>query len=106
MAASRLNRPTVLSVFSQRRLSNLSALKLLKRRWLNTDSTVGRFKREAAILAKLRHPNIVKIYNFGQHEDSYFIAMEYLSGRSLATILKSEEAIDLERVQGRWPPRF
>ncbi len=43
-----------------------------------------RFRREAQILARLEHPNIVKVYQFVSHEGREFIAMEYLSRGSLA----------------------
>ncbi|WP_424923732.1 tetratricopeptide repeat protein [Actinomadura darangshiensis] len=44
---------------------------------------------ERAFLAEVEHPNIVKIYNFVRHEDSGYIVMEYVGGRSLKDILLS-----------------
>jgi len=46
------------------------------------------FFDEARIAATLNHPNIVQIYDLGQEEDSYFIAMEYLEGESLGYMLR------------------
>jgi len=46
------------------------------------------FFDEARIAATLNHPNIVQIYDLGQEEESYFIAMEYLEGESLGYMLR------------------
>jgi len=48
-----------------------------------------RFRNEAAILSRLDHPNIVKIYEAFEHEDQYYIIMEYIRGESLYKIIKS-----------------
>ncbi len=50
---------------------------------------VSYFIDEARLAALLQHPNIVQIYDFGRLEDSYFIAMEYLFGKDLKTVLHS-----------------
>src|SRR5437870_5680261 len=59
------------------------ALKILNDRHANDDSFVERFRREAKNAAGLSHPNIVSIYDRGEAEGSYYIAMEYLDGRSV-----------------------
>ncbi len=46
-----------------------------------------RFEREAKSLAKLSHPSIVKVYDFGEHDGSPFLVMEYLSGGTLKKLL-------------------
>ena len=48
---------------------------------------VSYFIDEARLAALLQHPNIVQIYDFGRLEDTYFIAMEYLFGKDLKTVL-------------------
>src|ERR687891_1563606 len=48
---------------------------------------VGRFRREAKNAASLSHPNIVSIYDRGEAEGTYYIAMEYLDGRSLKELI-------------------
>jgi formylglycine-generating enzyme required for sulfatase activity/predicted Ser/Thr protein kinase len=65
----------------QRRLNRRVALKFLHR----TDDAelVARFAREAEALAKLQHPNIVEVYDHGVADGVPFLAMEFLSGRSL-----------------------
>src|SRR5438270_4074337 len=53
-------------------------------------SFVERFRREAQAAANLSHPNIVSVYDWGEEEGTYFIVMEYIDGRPLSTILRSE----------------
>jgi serine/threonine protein kinase len=64
------------------------------------DQDTKRFERECQTVAELEHPNTIKFYDFGRTEDGdLFIAMEYLSGPSLAQVLKSgplfPERVDL-----------
>jgi serine/threonine-protein kinase len=49
---------------------------------------VERFRREAQSAAALTHPNIVAVYDWGKVNATYFIAMEYVEGKTLATLLK------------------
>jgi beta-lactam-binding protein with PASTA domain/tRNA A-37 threonylcarbamoyl transferase component Bud32 len=49
---------------------------------------VERFRREAKAAANLSHPNIVSIYDWGQGENTYFIVMEYVAGRTLSQMLR------------------
>lgn len=56
---------------------------------------VARFQQEARVLAALKHPNVVDVYDFGQAEDgTLFIAMELLRGRSLDVELAERGRID------------
>lgn len=62
-----------------------------------------RFMREAATCARLEHPNTVTIYDYGELDVDqdrvhlFYIAMEYVPGRSLAEVLKAEGRLPLER---------
>ena len=49
---------------------------------------VERFKREAKASAKLNHPNIVSIFDFGDYEGRYYMVMEFLQGRNLSELLQ------------------
>ena len=63
------------------------AIKILDDRHAADDSFIERFRREAKNAAGLSHPNIVSIYDRGEAEGTYYIAMEYLSGRSLKELI-------------------
>lgn len=63
------------------------ALKLLDDRHASDDQFVERFRREAQSAAGLNHPNIVSIFDRGRAEGTYYIAMEYLDGRTLKELL-------------------
>ncbi|MBA3383794.1 MAG: Stk1 family PASTA domain-containing Ser/Thr kinase [Actinobacteria bacterium] len=63
------------------------AIKILNERHANDDQFVERFRREAKNAAGLSHPNIVSIYDRGEAEGTYYIAMEYLDGRSLKELI-------------------
>src|ERR671925_861396 len=63
------------------------AIKVLNERHANDDSFIERFRREAKNAAGLSHPNIVSIYDRGEAEGTYYIAMEYLDGRSLKELI-------------------
>src|SRR5919198_4852432 len=65
------------------------AIKILDDRHAADDSFIERFRREAKNAAGLSHPNIVSIYDRGEAEGTYYIAMEYLAGRSLKELILS-----------------
>lgn len=64
------------------------ALKVLHRRFAQDGEFVTRFRREAEAAAGLQHPNVVSIYDRGQVEDTFYIAMEYVRGRTLAEAIR------------------
>ena len=51
----------------------------------------GRFEREASLMAKLNHPNIVKIFDFGVEAGRYFFAMELIDGSSLDKLMQGKQ---------------
>src|SRR5215217_4565529 len=63
------------------------AIKILDERHASDEQFVERFRREAKNAASLSHPNIVSIYDRGEAEGTYYIAMEYLDGRSLKELI-------------------
>src|SRR5436309_5427909 len=66
------------------------AIKILNDRHAGDDQFVERFRREAKNAAGLSHANIVSIYDRGEAaEGTYYIAMEYLDGRSLKELIVS-----------------
>src|SRR5580704_6647135 len=70
------------------------ALKLLHRRFAEDPDFVERFRREAQAAAGLQHPNVVSVYDRGTFDDTYYIAMEYLPGRSLKQVIRLEAPLD------------
>ena len=66
------------------------ALKVLFPEYANDPNFVERFRREAQSAAGLTHPNIVAVYDWGKVNNTYFIAMEFVLGRTLASILKEK----------------
>jgi eukaryotic-like serine/threonine-protein kinase len=65
------------------------AIKILNDRHAADDQFVERFRREAKNAAGLSHPNIVSVYDRGTAEGTYYIAMEFLDGRSLKELIVS-----------------
>jgi serine/threonine-protein kinase len=67
------------------------AVKLLRPELSANPTLLRRFSAEAEAVAKLSHPNTVNVYDFGQDTDgSLFIAMEYIEGRSLRSVIAKE----------------
>ncbi|MHB1519202.1 MAG: Stk1 family PASTA domain-containing Ser/Thr kinase [Acidimicrobiales bacterium] len=60
-------------------------------------SFVERFRREAQAAANLSHPNIVPVFDWGEDTGTYFIVMEFIDGRPLSSILKTQGPLDAER---------
>jgi eukaryotic-like serine/threonine-protein kinase len=93
---SRLGAGGMADVFlaEDQQLGRKVALKLLHRRFAEDPGFVERFRREAQAAAGLQHPNVVGIYDRGACEDTYYIAMEYLPGRSLKQLIRQEAPLD------------
>jgi beta-lactam-binding protein with PASTA domain/predicted Ser/Thr protein kinase len=70
------------------------ALKLLHRRFAEDPGFVERFRREAQAAAGLQHPNVVSVYDRGEFDGTYYIAMEYLQGRSLKQLVREDAPLD------------
>jgi beta-lactam-binding protein with PASTA domain/predicted Ser/Thr protein kinase len=70
-----------------RLLGRQVALKVLSAQFANDHEFIERFRREASAAASLNHPNVVQVYDKGEAEGTYYIAMEFLEGRSLKDII-------------------
>jgi serine/threonine-protein kinase len=73
-------------------LQRYVALKILHRRFAQDREFVERFRREAEAAAGLQHPNIVSVYDRGDVEGTYYIAMQFLEGRTLKALI--DEGLD------------
>ena len=85
---------TVYKVFDTQ-LERYAALKLIRVNALPNSTVIERFKREARNQAKLSHPNIVSVYGFVEDQDYLGIAMEYIEGDTIESIIKNRGRIDL-----------
>jgi len=63
------------------------ALKVLHSRFAQDQEFVARFRREAEAAAGLQHPNIVAVFDRGEVDGTYYIAMQYLEGRTLKQLI-------------------
>ncbi len=69
------------------------AIKIIGKESASQPEVHRRFEREARIVARLKHPNIVQIFDFGETQESYFIVMEYLTGPTLADYIRSNAPV-------------
>jgi eukaryotic-like serine/threonine-protein kinase len=72
------------------------AIKILNERYAEDDLFIERFRREAKSAAGLSHPNIVSIYDRGEAEGTYYIAMEVIEGRSLKELIITRGALPID----------
>ncbi len=78
------------------------ALKILPGQLWGDETAMRYFIREARAIAALKHPNIVGLYDFGEGFGSAYLAMEFLEGPNLQTLLKN----DPERLKKSWRDYF
>jgi serine/threonine-protein kinase len=69
------------------------AIKVLREQYASDDDFVKRFSYEAQSAAKLSHPNIVNVYDFGREDHSYYIVMELVDGATLGDIMRDERVL-------------
>ena len=74
------------------------ALKVLHRRFAQDQEFVERFRREASSAAGLQHPNVVGVFDRGEHDGTYYIAMEHLPGHTLKDIVSAQAPLPQELV--------
>src|SRR5512140_2056476 len=66
------------------------ALKVIHPALKEDQSFLMRLNREAAIVAKLNHPNIVTVYDFGECDGTPYLVMRYIEGKTLKALLQEE----------------
>src|SRR6059058_3023074 len=80
-------------------LDRVVALKVLGSGHDRDPNFYKRFFLEASVTARLTHPNTITLYDYGRTEDGiFFIAMEYLNGRTLSQVMQSDGPLAQERV--------
>jgi tRNA A-37 threonylcarbamoyl transferase component Bud32 len=80
-------------------LDRYVALKVLAPHFATDEEFRARFQREAAAIAKLRHSNIVQVYDFGIEGPIHYMVMEYIAGETLKTRIRTARSM-----QERLPP--
>ncbi len=80
----------------QTSLDRVVAVKVLHGHLAQDPNFITRFEREAKAAANLKHENIVNIIDFGKEEEVYFIAMEYVDGRSLKDLITQIKVFSIE----------
>lgn len=81
---------------SEGRFERLVVIKRILPQYADEPRFVELFLEEARIAALLDHPNVIPIYDFGSIDDTYFIAMPYVQGLTVSTLLRTGGALPLE----------
>ncbi len=78
------------------------AVKLLAEHLADDEAFVARFQREALSAARLQHPNIVQVFDYGLDQPSHrhFIVMEFVDGPSCADLLRDRKRLDVDEAVG------
>lgn len=72
------------------------ALKLVAPHLANTPGMLDRFRREIQLSSLVTHPNVLRVYDLGESGGLRFLTMQYIEGRSLATVLAEERPLPME----------
>jgi len=75
------------------------ALKILPQRFSKSDEFVQRFKREGRIIARLQHPYILPVFDYGEADNYIYIAMPFIKGHTLANVLTASFPIPLPQIE-------
>ena len=78
-------------------LERFVAIKTLKPNYVNQETFVDRFKREAKTAANLNHPNIVQIFDWGIGDEPFFV-MEYIEGSTLTSIISKKKTLSINDI--------
>ncbi len=85
---------------TQTQLRKKVALKILRSNLVADTTVVKRFEREALAASRLNNPNCISIFGFGQEDDGdlLWMAMEFIQGRDLGTMIAEESPLSIQRV--------
>ena len=80
-----------------RHLEEIVALKLILPQLVPMGGILERFKHEIRLARQLSHPNIIKVYDLGQHDDVTYLSMEHLEGADLRQLIQEQGPLPVER---------
>src|SRR4051812_21685777 len=72
------------------------AIKIMSAALIGSDDHIQRFKREAQMAASLEHPNVVQVFDVGESNGLYYLAMQYVVGSSLEEVLQARGRLPLK----------
>ncbi len=78
--------------------NEIVAIKVLSEQYTREERYVERFRREAIMAERLRHPNIVRVLDHGVEDDKHFLVMEFVEGLSLETLIERKGALSIDEV--------
>lgn len=81
------------------RLDRHVAIKMMHQAFLQDATFVARFEREAQIVARLEHPNIVPIFDFAEYENQPYLVMKYIEGRTLKGLIERADGLPLSEIR-------
>ncbi len=80
------------------RIGRKDAIKVLRAGMAQDPEAIARFTRGARNVSRIRHPNVCTLYDFGDTDEGFhFLAMEYVDGPTLGSLLETQGALSLER---------
>ena len=79
-------------------LDRIVAVKILNRALYENREFIKRFEREAKSIAKINHPNIVAVYDFGVHDGLWYMVNEFIEGQSLSKIINDRLVVAVNEV--------
>ncbi|MFC1489536.1 SUMF1/EgtB/PvdO family nonheme iron enzyme, partial [Thermodesulfobacteriota bacterium] len=82
----------------QPRMDRYVALKVMARHFSKNPEFVSRFSQEARVIAKLEHPHILPVYDFGESEGYTYLAMRIVEGGSLSDLIKRHRKLELDQI--------
>src|SRR5688572_30535638 len=76
------------------KLGRMVAIKFLNEKYSKDEELLGRFVQEAKAASALNHPNLITVYEIGEHEGSHYISTEYIEGKTLRERMKQRLSFD------------
>src|SRR5207237_6113080 len=79
------------------KMNRQCAIKVMNPALVNDHESAARFAREASNAARIIHPNVAAVFDFGESEGLVYLVMEYVDGEPLSRILAREAPLAVER---------